>query len=271
MLRGMTTVIVPLDGSEMAEQALPHARDLAGGDGRVVLLCAATDGEPPAPRRYLDDLRDRSGGSSEGLLILDRPPADAILLAARDRPEALICMSAHGRSAIGAAVLGSTAEAVVRGADRPVVLVGPRAVRDAARVEAANIVVAVDSASTADRIVPVAGALAARRHLHPWVVESVLPAPYPFVADAGLPAALGETEGWERAVALFADRGQAVDSKITVADDAADGIVRFTQDLPGSYVVMAAHARSGVARFALGSVTMRVVHRSPVPVLAVPA
>ena len=50
----MTKIIVPLDGSQEAELALPHARALAGQDP-IMLLSSIWHGEPIAPRTYLDD------------------------------------------------------------------------------------------------------------------------------------------------------------------------------------------------------------------------
>ena len=50
----MTKIIVPLDGSQEAELALPHARTLAGRDP-IMLLSSVWHGEPIAPRAYLED------------------------------------------------------------------------------------------------------------------------------------------------------------------------------------------------------------------------
>jgi nucleotide-binding universal stress UspA family protein len=266
----MTTVIVPLDGSVDAEAALPYARTLAGPDGRLVLVISVWRGEPPAPRQYLEDRAlQLAGDPVESRVVLDREPSEAILLTARELPTALVCMAAHGRGALGQAVLGSTAEAVIRGSDRPLLLVGPRASYSASRAGAANLVVAVDTDETAARLAPHAARLAGRHHLHPWVVESVGPAPYPFAVDPAAPERLAEAAAVAHAAELLAAEGQTADTKVLIANDPADGIVAFARDLPASYVVMGAHARSGVARFALGSVTMRVVHRSPCPVLVV--
>jgi nucleotide-binding universal stress UspA family protein len=262
-------VIVPLDGSAAAEQAIPHARALAGAEGRVLLLSCQFAGEPVAPRRYLDRCVTRVPGPTDTRVTFERPPAEAIVEVAGEHPQALVCMSAHGRNAIGTAILGSTAEAVAREIDGPLVLVGPRVSMDPSRAEAANLLVAVDSVGTAELIVPSASALASRLRLHPWVFEVVHPAPYPFVADAGVASRSGAARGAEHAVALFGAHDLPAEQKIALAADPADAIVRFASDLPASYVALATHARSGVARFAFGSVTMRVVHRSPAPVLVV--
>jgi nucleotide-binding universal stress UspA family protein len=265
----MTTVIVPLDGSAGAEHALPHARALAGPEGLLLLLTCEYRGEPIAPRRYLDDRTGELAGPTEARVTFEREPAAAIVDVARAHPHALVCMTAHGRTAVGAAVLGSTAEAVARTIDGPLVLVGPRAVHDPARAAAANVVVGVDSVGTAEVVVPPAATFAARLHLHPWVFEAIRPSPYPFVADVDVPGRSGAAHAAEHAAAMFAAREHPAEQKVVSAVDPADAIVRFARDLPASYVAMATHARAGVARFAFGSVTMRVVHRSPVPVLVV--
>jgi nucleotide-binding universal stress UspA family protein len=266
----MSTVIVPVDGSTGAELALPHARTLAGPDGRLVLVCGVWHDEPVAPRRYLDARARRLAGDPvECRVVLDRKPSEVILDVARELPNALVCMATHGRGGVTATLLGSTAEAVVRGIDRPTLLVGPQATYTAARRAAAGLLVAVDSPTTAEALVPAAAGFATRHHLHPWVVESVPPAPYPFVAESTVPLQLAETGGLARAVELLATEGHPTDSKVVVANDPAEGIVEFARDLPASYVVMGTHARSGFARLTLGSVAARVVHRSPCPVLVV--
>lgn len=266
----MTSAIVPLDGSWEAEVALPHARTLAGPDGWLVLVCSVWRGEPPAPRRYLDDRARRlAGGPIESRVVPDCRPSEAILEVAEQLPDALVCMAAHGRSGVAAAVLGSTAEAVVREIERPMLLVGPHAAYAADRMAAANLLIAVDTPLTADVLVPTATAFAARHRLHPWVVEAIPPAPYPFVADSAVPARLGQARGLAHAVELLTSDGHPADSKVVVANDPAGGIVDFARALPASYLVMGTHARSGFARVALGSVAMRAVHHSPCPVLVV--
>jgi nucleotide-binding universal stress UspA family protein len=267
----MNTVIVPLDGSAEAEAALPYARDLAGPDGRILLLTSVWHGEPVAPRRYFEDRAlALAGDDAQTRVVVEVRPSQAILDVAVEMSDALICMAAHGRNALGRAVLGSTAEAVLRGTDRPVVLVGPRAAADRTRTAAHNLLLAVDEPETADVLVPYAVELADRLHLHLWSVESVQAAPYPFTADAPVPATdLEEARGLGRAVELLAERAHGTETKALYAVEPADAIVHFATDLPASWIVMGSHGRAGVARFALGSVAMRIVHRAPCPVMVV--
>jgi nucleotide-binding universal stress UspA family protein len=148
-------------------------------------------------------------------------------------------------------------------------VVGPRAAYVPARWEARSLVVAVDDVAAAESLAPVAITLADRFDLHLWVVQAVNPAPYPLVAETTTADTTGETKGADELIRLLAGHGRSPETKVMVGVDPAETIVRFAADLPGSLVLMGSHARSGIARIALGSVAMRVVHRAPCPVVIV--
>ena len=265
----MTKIIVPLDGSLEGELALPHARELAGEDP-ILLVSAIWQGEPVAPRQYLEERATQIiGPPVETHVTLDDRPAHAIAELAKAQAPALICMATHGRNTLAQAVLGSTAEELTRSIDDPVLLVGPNAAYQPDRAKAANVVVAVDGPETAEVIVPIAAAFARRRGLHLWTVQSVPPAPYPFVASADVPAQPHEGAGIDAAVATLARDNETTDSKLLIGIDPADAIVKFARELPASIVIVGTHARRGLARIALGNTAMRVVHTCPCPVLVV--
>ncbi len=265
----MTKIIVPLDGSLEGELALPHARALADRDP-VILMSAIWKGEPIAPRSYLEERATTLVGPPvQTHVTLDEEPADAIAALAKANAPSLICMATHGRNTLTETFMGSTAEAVARATDDPILLVGPHAAYVPSRSEAHNLVVAVDGVVTAEAIVPFAAAFARHHELHLWTVQSVAPAPYPFVADASVPSAPHEGAGIDTAVSLLARDEMTTDSKLLTAIDPADAIVEFARDLPASIVVMGSHARRGLARVALGNTAMRVAHAAPCPVLVV--
>ncbi len=265
----MTKIIAPLDGSVEAERALPYARVLAGNDP-LILMTSTWRGEPIAPRRYLDERATQVVGPPvETRVLLDQPPAAAIAQIAAEEHPTLVCMASHGRSTLGELVLGSTTEAVTRAMTDPVLLVGPQVVTDPIRSDAGNLVVAVDGAATAAAIVPAAARFAERHGLRLWTIESVPPAPYPFVADADATSDLAAGPGLDAAVATLMPMHIATETKLLTAVDPADAIVDFATELPASFVVVGSHAREGFARLALGSTAMRVVHHSPCPVLVV--
>jgi nucleotide-binding universal stress UspA family protein len=136
-------VLVPLDGSELAESVMPFLMDIAGPlDMAVVLLRVL---EPITPMAVeggrmlaVDDVDTRRRDAEEYLApiaaglrargvettweIRTGRPEEEILAAARTAGADLIAMSTHGRSGLGRLLFGSVAEQVLRHAEMPVFL-----------------------------------------------------------------------------------------------------------------------------------------------------
>lgn len=141
----LKTVIVPLDGSALAEQVLPHVTDLARQLKLQVILTRAY-ALPPAVApdeygTYTQDLIDkleaeareylsvkvaalREKGMENVSSVVDLGyGAQEIIKLARNTPDNFIAMCTHGRSGIGRWVLGSVTERVVRHSGDPVLIV----------------------------------------------------------------------------------------------------------------------------------------------------
>ena len=140
MAMKLDTILVPLDGSALAETALVRAVELAQLSGsRLILLRAAqahamlgvdpTDAQVRVVREaeeYLHRIAERV--RTQGVTRLDPsvwygPAAYAIVEAARLHKADLIVMTTHGRSGLGRLILGSVAESVLRGTTTPIFLV----------------------------------------------------------------------------------------------------------------------------------------------------
>ena len=155
-------VLVPLDGSTLAESVLPHAEEIAAKFGSELLLLRvvptltglmaetlpqgglATAGaeaelgvevaqreyeaERAAGDQYLEAISGRF--SARGLkvqkLVLEGAAGRAILDAALENGAGLIAMSTHSRRGIARSVLGSVADEVVRSSHLPVLLIHPQ-------------------------------------------------------------------------------------------------------------------------------------------------
>ena len=132
-------ILIPLDGSTLAESALATALELtAGGSTTLMLLRAAeahtlpamdpTDAQVHVVREaeeYLEEVatRVRTQGAKNVETSVWYGPADsAIVDAARLRKADLIVMCTHGRSGLGRLILGSVAESVLRGTTTPILL-----------------------------------------------------------------------------------------------------------------------------------------------------
>jgi len=139
-------ILVPLDGSDLAELAIRHAREIARGDRSEILLLQAVNlPMPVVPEavlvpdgKWLDEGKKEAARYLEGIaaplreagmrvrtLLDERPPADAILhVAAREEVD-LIVMSTHGRGGLSRMLMGSVADSVFRATSRTVMLVKP--------------------------------------------------------------------------------------------------------------------------------------------------
>lgn len=136
-------VLVPLDGSWLAEKALPAAMALLSErPGATLMLMRAAQATTRVPwvdpieaqievvgeaERYLkyvaDRVRDNEPGRTVATSVWYGAPADAIVDAADTGEAQLIVMSTHGRSGLRRIVLGSVAESVLRATTTPVLLV----------------------------------------------------------------------------------------------------------------------------------------------------
>jgi nucleotide-binding universal stress UspA family protein len=119
-------ILVPLDGSELAETALTHVVPLAQRfAASVTLLQVIAEAEPGTIEDYLR-------GMAQGLhdlsisVAIEYPegrPSEVIIDRAGQLGIDLIAMTSHGRGGLGRAVFGSVADEVLRQAPCPVLLV----------------------------------------------------------------------------------------------------------------------------------------------------
>jgi nucleotide-binding universal stress UspA family protein len=133
-------ILVPLDGSPLAEVALEHARELARGASSVVVLLRAAEAHT-LPGRDPTDAQIAVVKEAEGYLastaqrlreqgvkqvetsVRYGAPAESIVEAARVCNADLIVLSSHGRSGLGRLILGSVAESVLRSTNTPILLI----------------------------------------------------------------------------------------------------------------------------------------------------
>lgn len=139
-------ILVPLDGSALAEQALPVAQSLAETYGAEVILLRVLDVAVPAElvtypeahwvrealqethrevQRYLAEKQialDQAGVDVR-VQVFDTSPAEEILFAARNEAVDLIVMSSHGRGGDARWTAGSVADKVMQHSPCPVLLI----------------------------------------------------------------------------------------------------------------------------------------------------
>ena len=273
-------IMVPLDASELAERALPCAERLGVATGATLHLVHVLELVPPpegpfalayAPggihgdlvaqetqqaTAYLDKVRERvaAGGvhvRTEQMLGL---AAATLLDYERDAGIDLVVMCSHGRTGLARFALGSVAERLLHHGTAPVLLVRPFG--DSVTLE--HVVVPLDGSERAEE------ALRVVDHLAGCVVHEVTLLRVIGAAEEG-----PETERYlEEVAGRLTQRHLACSRRVTQGDP-AEAII----DVAGTdkLVVMATRGRSGLVRWALGSVADRVAHGGVAAVLLVRA
>lgn len=273
-------IVVPLDGSKLAEAILGQVRRiLFRKDAEIILVRAAV--VPPSldpatvelpeilqarATQYLDDVARTL--SSQGARVRTQArlgnAAEVILDVAGEEKASLITMATHGRTGLARWALGSVAEKVLRASSVPVLAVrsfagtDPEAVPTGpAELSLKKILVPIDSADLALEVLPPARELARlfdARVVLLHVCEGVactIPVPE-------------MTKAYEELAAA----GVAAEPLMKQGDPAVQ-ILETCGEQGADLIAMTTHGHSGVSRWMLGSVTEKVLRASKVPVLIV--
>jgi len=290
----ITRVLVPLDGSQLAEFVIPYVEAIARASGAGIVLLAAVGeprrwgdsapvdlkGETHCARTYLETVAGRLHEdlrSKAEMEVTSKPAAKAIIDFAAAIHADLIAMTTHGRSGVARWVLGSVAAKVLHAAETPLLLVRPpsdSSVTAPARIE--KILVPLDGSAVSLAALPfaeeLARALGASLFLFHAVVPPVLA--YPGAEMIALDARVLKSleEGGRNfvtaAAAAATARGIKAEAAVSIGN-AVDAIVAAAQDQAAGLIVMSTHGRSGAGRMVLGSVADAVVRRSSLPVVLV--
>ena len=139
-------ILVPLDGSPLAEAVLPHAQALAKSEGAKIILLRVPSSpatefisrDPAIIAKILEDMDQQTRDyvenkvtklKGEGILasgvIREGSIPDTIIEVAKENHADVITMSTHGRSGLQRILMGSVAEQVVSISPVPVMLFHP--------------------------------------------------------------------------------------------------------------------------------------------------
>ncbi len=261
----MTTIVVPLDGSSFSEAAIHVATTIARRrQGRVELIRVVAPDAQESCDDYLQVAAARITDApvSHQVVELDdgEHVADAIRRHVDPDPNALVCMTAHGRSGLGAALLGTTTEAVIAQLGRPVLVVGPHCSPTWAQHR--HLVIPLDGSGRAERILPYAAAVSRAWDLDPWLVQIA----HPFDNEVAQHA----EHVLERPERELRAQGLEPRTDFQWASNVPASIAGQARVIGASLILMSSYVPTGVARTLLGSVTMGVIHRAPCPVLVCP-
>ena len=302
-------IVVPLDGSKLAEMALPHAVAFARANNYgLTLLRVAVSSAPvttapwgavPSPNAWDDwEEEEREGhhylqtvaerlhpfGFDVHTLMMENEsgPASGIISYVEQHPEvALIAMSTHGKSGLSRWVFGSVAEKVLHASPIPLLLVRSTQNDELPDVITAadyrSLLVPLDGSVFAEQALDIAGDLAGTLKARVTLVSAIpdLPLATELVAPPAVVVPVTD-ETSILANYLAENRGKLVAKGLNVETKLeygppAEVILRVGDVAHADLIVMATHGRTGLPRLWLGSIAMKVVQASSLPVLLVRA
>jgi nucleotide-binding universal stress UspA family protein len=281
-------ILVPLDGSKLAEGVLPHVRLLANALKLPVDLMHVNDPETvvpfPHPMQGDDYLKEVAASLPTSLTLNCRVEngraAEVIVDRASGDAGTLITMAPRGRSGTQRWLLGSVAQKVLQASINPLLLVRPsEATLSPGEVRLSTLILPLDGSHLAEKIFPHVIYLANRLKLEVVLIRTyALPTTAYFMATGVSPPAIGElgakikeeaTDYLQAKVEELQAEGIEKVSYVRVEGRGPEEIIDLARKTADNMVAMSTHGRSGIGRWVLGSVTDRVVCYSGDPVLVI--
>jgi len=283
-----TTILVPLDGSPLAERAVPYAERLARATGATLTLVRAETSGITGSRvivirqalAYLDTVA--AGPRARGLTVQTSAPygqpAAGVVAEARRIAADLIVLATHGRSGIRHVTYGSVAEEIIARAPVPVLLVSAREDPPAVPLpEQAPLLVPLDGTGFAERSLPVARELAALLESGVVLVQALgeRDTPSPAVPAEVSPYLLRMRQEEEVAALEYLREIARLElpgietTCVARSGKVVDVIAEACRDYETALVVMATHRRFGLTRFFFGNVANDATHEMGVPFLLI--
>jgi nucleotide-binding universal stress UspA family protein len=297
-------ILVPLDGSDLAECVLPHleAIIIRGRAVNIRFIYVIDSLDVPFTKEefkdkieseartsashYLHEVVDRLGydGSVTTEVVIGKT-ADAIMDYAAKHSIDLILMATHGRSGMSRWARGSVADKVIRASTTPVWLVRAGMQEEAFYEEwpKISIMVPLDGSEFGESVLP--HAEAAAKQLSADLVDIVLVRVCELFTEPHYPPAMKMS--WEEYQKYEEDRckeicrkylagveetmtarGFRVRTEVQVGDTAKT-LIEYADNNAISLIVMSTHGRSGLSRLAFGSIAEKILHEVSRPVLLI--
>lgn len=297
----ISRILVPVDGSELSEQAIPYAIQCASTETAIYLLRVIPDPEEisglwggvVATEAEVDQMSEAEAREDLNRAlarfqttehvhteIVRGDPASQIIQAGLRHTVDLTVIASHGRGALGRWTFGSVADRIARESPVPVMIICPNA-GETTLEKTQRIVVPVDGSELASHALPVATMLARQLDAPVHLVRVISPATalYPTIAlsaplsdDSYQTILNNERTAAEQHLGAIAmallDAGVKSTFQIIVGPT-VEGIEMSL--LKGDLAVLTSHGRGGIRRWLLGSVAERLIRDGRVPVVLVPS
>jgi len=277
-------ILVPLDGSEVAEQAIPYVERLTQKlKSEVILITVCLPGDPleRALTEYIERRAEKiqSLGVNARSLCIEGDSATSIIDFAEKNKVGLIVISTHGKTGISHWPLGSIASKVVQRSNIPVFLVrSSQPGKAPADNELDKILVTLDGSQFSEAIIPHVEKLAKSMNSEVTLLRVIESAKLPQLA------AYSDREKYEkdfmakmeREAERYLDKKRtALESKgvkvnsVFLTGKPVETILQYSEEKSANLVALTTHGFSGISKWAYGSVASKIIEGSPKPILLV--
>ena len=294
-------IVVPLDGSKLAEVALPYAEELGVKMGSDIVLLTINESEDSKELQnyciYITKIKEATRGHAKKYIENESGEAIEVAIANQTGDPAkgiidytltlnfpLIIMASHGRSGMSRWAVGSVADKVVRSSSlQPVMLIRAKDSRSDIRDKRLlrKALVPLDGSSESEAVIPYIEELASELKAE---VTLLLVAEQPYhvyregegvvrvhYTEDEIKQLKASIEGYlEKLASRFYGRGIATKCEVRVGVPAEE-IIMVAEEIHADLVAMSTHGWSGIGRWVFGSVAEKVLHEGNTPLLLVRA
>jgi nucleotide-binding universal stress UspA family protein len=275
-------VLVPFDGSALAEQALSVGAALAHRAGAPLHLVSVEEPEARAERQlYLESLANATVAVRPGAVrtaVLEGHVPEALGAYAAQEQIDLIVLTTHGRGGLGRWWLGSVADRLLQQSVTPLLLLHPSELPQPSRFN--RVLVGLDG-ETDRRVLSVALAFGALSPSASYILTTVVEPEVPLLTPLALyPHHVGpnwderRVEEARARLTRLADElqggGHAAVWKVVEGRGIGGCVLELGRALDAECLVVGTHGLAGIERMVLGSVAAKILRGAQVPVLVVP-
>ena len=285
----MKTILVPLDGSAVAERAVPFAATIAKRAGWSILLLRAVNTlAAPTDRAVLVQkltAQQALDATAEALAVngldvttrvVDGQAETAILDATADEDVTLVVMSTHGRGGLGRFIYGSVADTILRHAPVAVLTVPPHGLDAWPPEQPIKILVPLDGSEVsraalepACELADILGGSLVLASVVTFPTYSMYAEGYAFVEPDPNDNLLIQTRRYLEEIAAELRTDTRPVEVCATYGTPYFGIMTIARDIKVGLIVMATHGRGGVTRALLGSVATATIRQTDVPIMLV--
>ena len=278
-------ILVPLDGSELAEVSLPYAEELASRLGSEITLIYMSPSENNpyynVRKLYLDKIVSTTTGDCEKLskkpeagaikiksAMLFGNVAEEIVNYADKEDMGLIVIATHGRSGIKQWAMGSVASKIITATRRPIMLIRAKEADAAKKGTIDKLLLPLDGSKESESILPYALEIASKFKSEVIMFQAISLAFPTYAAEAYAYVTYSDQQTdamkasamdyLEKIGSSFREKGIEVKSDVRFGST-ADEVINYTDEIGADLVAMTTHGRSGIGRWLFGSTTARVM------------